>query len=237
MMCSRKIVIAAALALTVGAVSATPCAAQRHPPSFHAKPTPIPTPYPELRNPELALPPPMPSPGVVPVPLPAPVPFSDIPQPSPPFSSTGNYLTELHARVSELHRRGSYNEAAPVAEEYVDVARGLFGEQHATYAAALTALSIVYRAQGRLHGSGADCSKSPCYPRKETRSRASQCRGRSRQSCSTSARAGPFFRGGPALQASAGDSRSNTPARRPPCGRRIKQPSLVLPGPRTLSRG
>ena len=91
----------------------------------------------------------MPSPGVVPVPLPAPVPFSDIPQPSPPFSSTGNYLTELHARVSELHRRGSYNEATPVAEEYVDVARGLFGEQHATYAAALTALSIVYRAQGR----------------------------------------------------------------------------------------
>src|SRR5262245_764855 len=58
-------------------------------------------------------------------------------------------LTRLHTEVSRLHGQGGYAEAIPVAERYVALARGRYGEDHTETATAMQWLAFVYQAQGR----------------------------------------------------------------------------------------
>ena len=56
----------------------------------------------------------------------------------------------LYEQFLELYHAGKYKEALPVAEEYVNLAREQYGENHFEYAIALNNLAEIYRTQSRL---------------------------------------------------------------------------------------
>jgi tetratricopeptide (TPR) repeat protein len=58
-------------------------------------------------------------------------------------------LAHLRAQVIELHSQGKYAEAIPLAEQYVSLARGRHGEEHAEYSGAISLLAFLYQAEGR----------------------------------------------------------------------------------------
>jgi tetratricopeptide (TPR) repeat protein len=58
-------------------------------------------------------------------------------------------LRRLNQRISELYLAAKYDDAIPLAQEYVALAKRLVGDDHPTYAAAISSLSLLYRAQGR----------------------------------------------------------------------------------------
>jgi tetratricopeptide (TPR) repeat protein len=58
-------------------------------------------------------------------------------------------LASLRTQVSQLYSRGTYAEAAPIAERYVALARQKHGDNHTEYATAIDWLAKVYEAQGR----------------------------------------------------------------------------------------
>jgi hypothetical protein len=49
--------------------------------------------------------------------------------------------------VSELYSDGNYAEAIPLAEQYVAIARQLYGQEHTEFATAIGWLASVYYAQ------------------------------------------------------------------------------------------
>lgn len=67
-------------------------------------------------------------------------------QPAVPLEAE---LKRLSERISELYQAAKYGEAIPLAQDYVALARRLAGDDHPTYAAAISSLSLLYRAQGR----------------------------------------------------------------------------------------
>ena len=58
-------------------------------------------------------------------------------------------LVALREQTSRLRNEGKYAEALPIAERYVSLARQKHGEEHAEFAAAVSLLAHIYRAQGR----------------------------------------------------------------------------------------
>jgi hypothetical protein len=66
-------------------------------------------------------------------------------------------LVVLQRRVSDLYDQGKYAEAIPLAERYVALARQKYGEEHAEFAAAISRLATLYKAQGR------DAEAEPLY--------------------------------------------------------------------------
>jgi tetratricopeptide (TPR) repeat protein len=58
-------------------------------------------------------------------------------------------LARLRAQVIELHSQGKYAGAIPLAEQYVSLARGRHGEEHAEYSGAISLLAFLYQAEGR----------------------------------------------------------------------------------------
>ena len=56
---------------------------------------------------------------------------------------------ELTARVEELHKRGKYAEAIPVAQQTVHIAESTFGPDHPNVASSLNDLALMYTEQGQ----------------------------------------------------------------------------------------
>jgi tetratricopeptide (TPR) repeat protein len=61
----------------------------------------------------------------------------------------GDDLAALRAQVSQLYSQAKYGDANPIAERYVALARQKYGQNHIEYAAAISWLAYVYKAQGR----------------------------------------------------------------------------------------
>lgn len=59
------------------------------------------------------------------------------------------HLAALATRVSQLHSQGKYNEALPLAEEYVALTRHGYGEEHPEFAKAALWQGVIYHSQGR----------------------------------------------------------------------------------------
>jgi tetratricopeptide (TPR) repeat protein len=58
-------------------------------------------------------------------------------------------LAALRSQVTQLHSRGNYAEALPLAEQYVALARQRFGEENIEFASAIVWLANVYNGLGR----------------------------------------------------------------------------------------
>jgi tetratricopeptide (TPR) repeat protein/CHAT domain-containing protein len=58
-------------------------------------------------------------------------------------------LARLSAEVSRLYGQGEYAQALPIAQRYVELVRRQYGEEHPTFAAAISLLAAVYQAQLR----------------------------------------------------------------------------------------
>ncbi|MDE5096785.1 MAG: tetratricopeptide repeat protein, partial [Trichodesmium sp. St11_bin5] len=56
---------------------------------------------------------------------------------------------KLNDQVMELYNAGKYDEAIPIAEQGVTLARQLWGESHAEVATHLNNLAFLYKSQGR----------------------------------------------------------------------------------------
>ena len=69
--------------------------------------------------------------------------------PAQPAAPLEEELRRLHYEISLLYQAARYHQAMPLAERYVALARSLVGDDHPTYAAAITSLSLLYRGQGR----------------------------------------------------------------------------------------
>jgi esterase/lipase superfamily enzyme len=58
-------------------------------------------------------------------------------------------LDALNRQIAALYSNGKYMEAIPLAERYVGLARGRYGEEHPEYARAITWQGLLYEAQRR----------------------------------------------------------------------------------------
>jgi esterase/lipase superfamily enzyme/Flp pilus assembly protein TadD len=147
---ARRLAISVTLALILAAVFFVPVPfAQFKPipsqvPGGLPGPSPTPLPFPSPSMQPSMTPPPFPSPS----PTPTPSPLREAVVPSSLPAPLEEELRRLNQQVSELYQAAKYDEAMPLAQRYVDQTRGLVGDAHPTYAAAISSLSILYRAQG-----------------------------------------------------------------------------------------
>ena len=98
---------------------------------------------------------PLPSPIMIPSPIPAPIP----PPPEqrsiapilPPSEETADInLNALYQEIVNLYGAGKYDEAMPLANRYVGLIEQSVGNDHLSYASAISMQARLYQAQGRF---------------------------------------------------------------------------------------
>jgi len=80
-----------------------------------------------------------------------PTPFSLVPPPTPlnPGEIAGEEdLNALYQRIVKLYEAGEYGEAVPLADRYVTSIKNRVGDNHLSYAAAISLLARIYHGQG-----------------------------------------------------------------------------------------
>jgi tetratricopeptide (TPR) repeat protein len=70
--------------------------------------------------------------------------------PGPAYAQSDDEFVALNRQVHEMLQAGKYPEALQIAEHYVATARKRHGEEHPSYASALTSLGRVFQATNRL---------------------------------------------------------------------------------------